>query len=92
MRKLTLNLDDLQVDSFATDLERASRDGTVRGYFTNPCVITVRTDGATCPYTCDDGTCVGSCQGTSCYLPACNTCESCPGGPCQAYETNPCTV
>jgi hypothetical protein len=87
MRKLMLQLDDLQVESFETAGTPDLR-GTVEAHVSNPCIKTTNT----CPYTCDDATCIGSCQGTSCYMPACNTCESCPGGPCQIYETDPCTA
>ncbi|HEY0018095.1 MAG TPA: hypothetical protein VGC13_17395 [Longimicrobium sp.] len=81
MRKLSLNPDDLRVDSFETGDGQDARKGTVRGYWTAACPVTVRkTEDATCPQTCDDGTCVGSCQGTSCYLPACNTCNTCADG------------
>jgi hypothetical protein len=84
MRKLTLKTDDLRVESFETHTVPEPR-GTVEAHATNPCIKTL----ATCPYTCDDLTCVGSCQGTSCQMPLCNTCE--PGGPCQVIPTNPCT-
>ena len=74
-----LRLDDLRVETFQTHAPPAER-GTVQAHLTNPCL---KTAFATCPLTCDDATCVGSCQGTSCYLPACGSClESCPGGEC----------
>lgn len=95
MRKLKLDPEALRVESFDTHADDLAYAGTVRGHATiAPCIVypspdpVVKTQAYTCPYTCDDATCVGSCQGTSCYPPACNTCESCPGGPCPA--TYPC--
>ncbi|HEX6039478.1 pinensin family lanthipeptide [Longimicrobium sp.] len=74
-----LRLEDLRIESFETAGTPDAR-GTVHAHLTNPCIKTVY---ATCPLTCDDATCVGSCQGTSCYLPACGSClDSCPGGAC----------
>ena len=82
MRKLTLNLEDLRVDSFATGRGTGLQDGTVRGFATVTCpaepqpATVEKTEWATCAYTCDDATCQGSCHGTSCYPPACTACPS----------------
>lgn len=81
MRKLTLNLDQLAVDSFNTVAERRS-EGTVFGeqctcYTNCTCpgcpTCDVSCDG-TCGDTCGDS-CGGSC-GDSCYHHSCNYCPT----------------
>ncbi|HEX6371940.1 MAG TPA: hypothetical protein VF006_23655 [Longimicrobium sp.] len=74
MKKLTLRLDDLAVDSF--DTSALARDkGTVvaeqctcGGPYTCAGTCPVTCDDAscapTCPYTCDDASCADSCDGT----------------------------
>lgn len=102
MKKLALQLDALQLDalhveSFATSEAHAEARGTVRGFATVTCPAEPQPDTvkltawATCAYTCDDATCVGSCQGTSCYPPACGTCDSYAGGAC-GVPTRVCTL
>ncbi len=66
--KLTLNLDDLTVDTFDTTAQQKEK-GTVFGEqctcYTNctcpGCPTCDDTCPATCPYTCDDVSCGGSC-------------------------------
>jgi len=72
MKKLALELDDLQVESFAT-LDAEEVRGTIGGQ--NEPVYTETCDGA---YTCSS--CVDTCQNTcpaSCWgtCDTCNTCE-----------------
>lgn len=95
MRKLTLNLDMLEVQSFTTSSEGPGR-GTVHGeQCTCPtnctcpgCPSCDETCPATCPYTCDDAscdTCFGqaTCGGGSCW----ETCErTCYTGRCICYQ------
>ncbi|HYW12345.1 MAG TPA: hypothetical protein VE871_10310 [Longimicrobium sp.] len=73
MNKLKLHLDDLSVESFDT-VKMEEAKGTVVGeQCTCPGVNT-------CDFTCDDATCVGSCQTCS---PSCwDTCR-----PRQCYGT-----
>ncbi|HEY0016542.1 MAG TPA: hypothetical protein VGC13_09500 [Longimicrobium sp.] len=89
--KLTLNLDDLSVDSFDTTSTHKAR-GTVFGEqctcYTQCTCPGCPTCDATCNYTCDDATCpncptcAASCNGT------CN----CGTGGYSCYETNCCPV
>jgi hypothetical protein len=91
--KLTLNLEDLSVDSFDTTATQKAK-GTVFGEqctcYTNCTCPGCPTCDATCNYTCDDATCpncptcAASCNGT-CNCPTNNTCgyscnysECCP--------------
>ena len=55
MKKLTLRLDSLRVESFQASPEPAPGRGTVHGY-SDPVYGCVKTQGTTCPYTCDDAT------------------------------------
>ena len=89
MRKLTLNLEDLSVDSFDTTAREKAK-GTVFGEqctcYTNctcpGCPSCGNTCPATCAYTCDDNTCAYTCDDASCvgctggY--SCNNTECCP--------------
>jgi hypothetical protein len=81
MRKLMLDLDAIQVDSFATQAADAAR-GTVdarqgRETFTcpppsqNSCAATCGCGPATADYTCVS--CLQTCAGT-CWDPTCDTC------------------
>ena len=87
--KLTLNLDDLSVDSFDTSSTRKAK-GTVFGEqctcYTNCTCPGCPTCGATCPNTCantcDDYTCAASCNG--CGGTGYTVCE-CPG---TCFDTN----
>ncbi len=83
--KLTLNLDDLSVDSFDTSAAQ-KENGTVFGeqQCTCPTLCSCpgcETCGATCPatcaYTCDDPSCLGSCDGS---------CDSCRATKCYTGE------
>ncbi|HEY0016540.1 MAG TPA: hypothetical protein VGC13_09490 [Longimicrobium sp.] len=89
--KLTLNLDDLSVDSFDTTATQKAK-GTVFGEqctcYTNCTCPGCPTCDATCNYTCDDATCpncptcAASCNGT------CN----CPTGGYSCYDTDCCPI
>ncbi|HEU4559496.1 MAG TPA: hypothetical protein VFS20_16690 [Longimicrobium sp.] len=74
MKKLKLELDDLAVETFATDRGEVRR-GTVAGYYTNLC-ITYRCDNTNL---CTAG---DSCDGT-CYA-------TCGDEPCASYDINQC--
>ncbi|HEU0298007.1 MAG TPA: hypothetical protein VFR37_01105 [Longimicrobium sp.] len=83
MRKLTLALEDLAVESF--DTSPAVREkGTVFGEQQCTCQSVCSCPGCptcdvTCPNTCDDLTCAVTCYNT------CDdyTCETCQGPSCQ---------
>ena len=97
MKKLTLNLDSLEVQSFVTDEKRSER-GTVRGE-QQPCTCYTQctcpgcpTCAGTCPAdpscadtcgdTCDDWSCLGTCPIT-CH----ETCQrTCYTGRCICYQ------
>jgi len=92
--KLTLNLDDLSVDSFDTSTTRSAK-GTVFGEqctcYTNctcpGCPTCVNTCGATCAYTCDDPTCANTCANTCDDYTCAYTCD-CGGDPPTCLQTN----
>ena len=81
MRKVKLDLDAIQVESFEASGGGGTR-GTVRGHLCpccccDPCCCTCcdtcqATCPATCPYTCAGDTCI-SCPGDTCAW----TCETC---------------
>ena len=82
MKKLSLRLDDLQVDSFGTDDAPTPR-GTVgahdRSYFcTEKCVYGTEDvcSGYTYDGTCGEGTCY-SCNGVPTYAVGCDTIFGC---------------
>jgi hypothetical protein len=92
--KLTLNLDDLSVDSFDTSTTRNAK-GTVFGeQCTCPTACTCPgcptcyascngtcgdTCAGTCAYTCDDYSCAESCGGgCGAYSDMCNSYDPCP--------------
>jgi hypothetical protein len=77
MKKLTLDLDQLTVDSFNTVAPAAKR-GTVHAEQECTCYTNCYTYCNTCPGcpTCDDSACNGSCGGT-CFGE--NTCDTCVG-------------
>ncbi len=81
--KLSLNLDDLTVDSFDTTVPQNAK-GTVFGEQQQPCTCytnctcpgcptCANTCANTCAYTCDDATCAGN---------SCDTCYSCYQSQC----------
>ena len=84
--KLTLNLDDLSVDSFDTTTTQKEK-GTVFGEqctcYTNctcpGCPSCGNTCPATCAYTCDDYTCANTCANTCDDYTCAYTCD-CGGG------------
>jgi len=78
MRKLKLNLDELAVETFATD-HREVRRGTVAGHATNICITARCLDTDLC--TGADGD-AGSCDGT-CYA-------TCGDAPCASYDIDQC--
>jgi hypothetical protein len=89
--KLTLNLDDLSVDSFDTTATQKEK-GTVFGEqctcYTNctcpGCPTCDNTCRATCAYTCDDHTCAYTCDDA--------TCAGCGTGAYSCYESDCCPV
>lgn len=90
MKKLRLNLDELEIESFATTAEAdALEEGTVHGYH---CTCNCCTDNdPTCYNTCAGNatchrTCVGNntCGQTACYGTCYNTCN---WGSCDGWET-----
>jgi hypothetical protein len=92
MKKLTLHLDDLAVESFDTSAVVKER-GTVLGEELCSCAGSCpgQTCEATCAFTCDDPTCVESCNGT-CPGQGYTCNESC-GGTCwnpRCQDTNIC--
>ena len=80
MKKLTLNVEDLAIESFETAEEKREQ-GTVQGYATNgnqntcdplvgtcfgyTCYESCETRCGSCDYTCDPA--VGTCFGYTCY-------------------------
>ncbi len=88
--KLTLNLEDLSVDSFDTTAVQRAK-GTVFGEqctcYTNCTCPGCPTCDATCPntcaYSCDDNTCAYTCDD--------NTCVNCTGG-YSCYDTDCCPI
>lgn len=78
MKKLSLNLEQLTVDSFDTTLS-AARKGTVVGQQECTCYTNCYTYCDTCPGcpTCVDSDCQGASCGGTCYNE--NTCDTCVG-------------
>jgi len=80
--KLSLNLEDLSVDSFDTTATQKAK-GTVFGEqctcYTNCTCPGNPTCDATCAYTCDDATC-----------PQCPTCAASCNGTCNCATQNTC--
>ena len=80
--KLSLNLEDLSVDSFDTTATQKEK-GTVFGEqctcYTNCTCPGCPTCDATCAYTCDDATC-----------PQCPTCAASCNGTCNCATQNTC--
>jgi hypothetical protein len=79
MKKLTLRLEDLRIDSFSTEPVRKEK-GTVFG---EQCTCYTNCSCPGCP-TCDascNGSCGASCGGT-CNATACGTCDQSCGGTC----------
>lgn len=91
MKKLRLDLDELEVESFDTRGgarekgtvvgEQCSCGGTCYPQATCPQTCAYTCDDPTCAYTCDDATCPASCNGTC----AGHTCWETCGGTC--YDT-----
>ena len=91
MRKVRLDLDAIQVDTFEVTEAPAGR-GTVRAHVAccvcgcDPCCCTCcATCANTCPASCQ--TCPDSCWGT-CYDPTCggNSCDYCFTDTCYTYQ------
>lgn len=85
MPKLTLNVESLEVQSFATTARGGGAAGTVQGYDSR------RTPGCTLQYTCP--TLCGATCGYTCDTcdPSCNQCVSDAGScPCQQTEYESC--
>jgi len=73
MKKLSLRLDELHVESFDTSPDGKNQEGTVFGEqctcYTNCTCPGCPTCDWTCGYTCDDNTCIScanTCQNTGC--------------------------
>ena len=67
MKKVTLRLETLEVESFTANAERFVNPGTVRGNATTLC-----SPEDTCGWSClDPGSCVGSCACTGPDDPRC---------------------
>jgi hypothetical protein len=90
MKKLTLNVAALRVESFAPSPTQGRKDGTVfahasddKCYELEATVNFCPTDGnPTCDLSCNScGSCFGTC-GYSCYGTCENTCETCGQGTC----------
>lgn len=76
MRKLKLEIDTLEVDSFDTDGNPSSAIGTVRGRESGSCGVETCTDGPDCDWTMNpyDGDCHAlSLAGPSCQPDYCAT-------------------
>jgi hypothetical protein len=83
MKKLTLNVDALEVQSFAT-VEMEAERGTVQGQQQCTCYTCTCPGCATCYGTCPN-TCAVTCPNTcweTCDDASCYTCWSCYGGSC----------
>ena len=85
MKKLTLTLDDLQVDSFSTMDDAVAHEKTVRAYISLQscscveCVTATDCETGCCGTryeggTCDYPTCVPTCAGWTCEYQTCNGC------------------
>jgi hypothetical protein len=93
--KLTLNLDDLSVDSFDTTMTHKEK-GTVFGEqctcYTNCTCPGCPSCGATCPATCantcDDYTCANTCANTCDDYTCAYTCDCGGGDPPTCLQTN----
>jgi len=91
MRKLRLDLDDLQVESFATTPEPRRDGGTVFGQ--NHCTCYTQCTCPGCP-TCDascNGTCGGTCD-ASCNGNCGGTCGHTCAGNCTEFNCTDYTV
>ncbi|HEY0015140.1 MAG TPA: hypothetical protein VGC13_02435 [Longimicrobium sp.] len=77
MRKISLSIEDLAVESFDTTKARATKIGTVHGHDDDSGENSEYSNCATCLEGCprDTMTCFGSCRNSQYY----------PGGPCQPY-------
>jgi len=102
MRKLRLELDDLQVEAFVTEARRPNV-GTVHGFISFHCSLACDTVNATCDgaFTCGDTcdgqqyTCILSCGG--CGSNRCGTADASCADPscvdtCTLCNVNDCTV
>jgi hypothetical protein len=78
MKKLRMDLDDLRVESFATEHDLASTDGTIWGHQEDGLreKPTYKVNG--CNGTATQFSCVYSCHGADCSIESCVV--SCPGG------------
>lgn len=82
MRKLKLQVDALEVESFDTHTARGA-PGTVRGREEAEAAITVPVTPQCTVNTCTNGcpTCGFTVCGNTCPMSACNTCASCTNCP-----------
>ena len=78
-KKLSLSLDDLQVESFHTTPEKKKEgQGTVYGYITQDLTLCDTCTDSTCGSTCDS-TCSSTCSstgGSTCSSTCSSTCDS----------------
>ncbi|HET7228833.1 MAG TPA: hypothetical protein VFJ16_02390 [Longimicrobium sp.] len=79
MKKLSLTLNDLQIESFTTFDEAVARAKTVRAHISLNCasISDCETCGCGTRYeggTCDYPTCVSTCAGGTCQYQTCNHC------------------
>jgi hypothetical protein len=101
MKKLKLNLSDLKVQSFSTNLEVSKQNGTVNAQAgdTDTCISDTICHTQIAAYTCDpnDSICPTecaygntNCDGTFCYSDECPSIEAaCPTGE-TCYEKDSC--
>ncbi|MFL5384592.1 MAG: hypothetical protein ACJ8GN_18880 [Longimicrobiaceae bacterium] len=90
MKKLTLQLDDLQIESFSTLHEPVTSEGTVQGFITlycesNSCqwcaTLSDCETGCGCGTrfeggTCEYATCAPTCAGWTCEYDTCGDCHT----------------
>lgn len=86
MKKITLDLDDLKVESFETTAEASDAPGTVHGYITRDLTLCDQCTDSTCGSTCGGScspTCTNTCAPTcaqTCSSTCDSTCSGCGGG------------
>jgi hypothetical protein len=88
MRRITLNLEELNVESFAVLPNADQPEGTVRAYQTGPSCPEGTCFGPSCEETCGH-TCPNTCDWT-CDDPSCQPETGCGSGPCRCSPTMIC--
>ena len=84
MRKLTLDIDAIQVESFSTHSAAAAR-GTVNAQQGRETWTCTAAGQDTCDYTCDDATC--GCPAPSNYVSCVSCVQTCGGNTCNGALT-----